>query len=1066
MKINWNWLTQHINLSPLTLLSLPPHKVSESLGTEIEGFFGKDWALSSDQVLDRNHFIQSFTQKSFPKKLSLEAKRAILEEICRKLTEAGTESALLRPWAYLKNFIVAEIKSVEQHPQGDRLKVCQVWDGCDTLTIVCGASNPRIELKTILARAGSVIPGNGMIIKNQSLRGVESEGMLCSGSELLFPEDYCGSLNLTVPEGIVEVPQEAPVGQSLEVFLDDDPVIELEITPNRGYLFSVRGVAREIASLGLGSLLPFPGVFPLSRHYNDSKGFSPYLDSPQERESCEQSRGRESMTPSFQQVYDCLKGAPSALWDQQQNLSVEAKKESWEKLDRAPSTLEKVLVAEPAWNPKIFRDLPQENLQENLFFRVETPMCPIFGACLLENVPSTAASPLWLVRCLEAVGMRSISLPVDVTNYLCHGFGRPLHAFDYDLIQGTVVVRLSHQGEMFEALDGEVYTLPEGLLVIGDDQGVIALAGIKGGKRTACHLGTRNVLLESAYFHPAIIHKGGQKTHILSGARTRFERGIDPAMVLPGLALGAKMIWELSHETLNGQGGSEKERLSKTQETKEKSYPWQLFYDPNYEGFQKPTISFPVSKIVSLGGLNITLQEAYKKSVDILQNTGYLVSFSGDSYEKTNPEAQTTVEHILQVTPPSWKGEVATPEGVLEEILRTIGYHHIPCLPLPSLSFSKETSPQEDFIASARKFLTARGYFETVHWSFTSEKLASTFAPSGFSFEKTTLINPIRQDMDVMRTSFFPSFLETAGEHLRKKVSVRPIFEIAHRYLGDQVHEQPLCLGALIFGSGPKKYWMEEETYNLYKVKQDLEKVLNLGQVFRFQSVDLDDLDLVSATECFYPLHRDRKPFKTGKVLEKDGSLGKIQQQFFPWLRPGRCGAFKQGRKILAIFGEIHPRILKGFGISDPAWGFEIFLENLPFSLINDFPKKFFALPPLQAIEKDLSFIMKKEEKIGDYIASLKKELASFKRSKNLIKEEKVKGGRASNDLGLSFDIKVLDLFEDPEKVGSDSYAITLEFLLQPYGISLTQEEIEEFMGQVIHFSRKKGGILRGKWYN
>jgi phenylalanyl-tRNA synthetase beta chain len=929
-----------------------------------------------------------------------------LDKVCKALTDSGTQASVVRAWEHLALFSLVEIRLVKPHPQADRLNVCHVWDGLEERVVVCGASNVRPGLKTILARSGCCIPSSGQKIQEQSVRGVESRGMLCSAQELMLSQEIFPG------DGIIEVNQDGlELGQSLESILDTDPIIELEITPNRGDLFSVRGVAQELAALKIASLKPL-SLDVLTDVWGKGKNLLPEIGG------------------------DFCQDAPRIQASSLQQLSASGR-----------------------------------------FFSIQTPLCPLFGVALIRNIPCIA-SPLWMRMALAKVGMGSISWVVDVTNYICHELGRPLHAFDYDLVQGPLKVRLSFEGEEFESLDAQNYRLPKGFLVIADDKGILALAGVKGGKRAACHEGTRNVLLESAYFHAPSIARAGQYTHIVSGARTRFERGLDPCMVFSGLQMASWLIQnpfdesprgELAQETKDGLSQGCRKKLSEPcpgvhlgsdKKTEEVQYQWGFYsrqkdlgagssleqlcsldeIDVSQESqdFLKSlerSIDFHTSSVAKLAGFSMDSQdmEGILKALGCQVNKeNILLSSKQKPLKDKDCESSSWEEEgcFWKVTPPSWRHDLQYGEDLVEEVLRVRGYDSIPLVSLPKISPQDSFRSDQGWMRALRHFLTSRGYYETVHWSFIALEIAQLFAPKGYSFDRTTLRNPIRQDMAVMRPSFLPGLLATAKDHMAKKIPLEPMFEIAHRYLGVEIPEQPLCLAGFVLESSKKQAaWGMDRPYSLYRIKEDLQGVLNCVGVRRFQCVNLQE---------------DKSP---------------------PWLRPGRCGAFQQGNKILGYFGEIHPNILKHFEIDTAAWAFEVFFENIVPSP-TQFPKKFFQVPLLQSVSKNISFIMPKAQEVGPYVALLEKKLSFFKRSSKILGQETVGVNKACpKHFGLDCWVKVVDIFEDCDKIGLGLYSITLDLVLQPYGTSLTHEEIQEIMDQAIQESRQLGGTLRGQWH-
>jgi phenylalanyl-tRNA synthetase beta chain len=337
----------------------------------------------------------------------------------------------------LAPFTIARVVSAEQHPNADRLRVCMVDTGSgEPVQVVCGAPNARAGLVGVFAAPGAVIPGKNVTLSVGTIRGVESRGMLCSAFELQLSEDH---------EGIIELPADAPVGKAYAPWAGlADPVIEINLTPNRPDCTGVHGIARDLAAADIGTLKETP-IKPI-------KGEFP---------------------------------CPVAA---------------------------------------------------TLDFGATPCLCRGFALRLVKSVKN-GPSPEWLQRRLLAIGLRPINALVDITNFITFDRGRPLHVFDAAKVRGNLVVRRGRAGESLTALDGKTYRVDDTMCVIADDSGPESLAGIMGGEATGCSEATTEVLIESAVWDELNIAQTGRKLGINSDARYRFERGVDPAFMVPGLEL-------------------------------------------------------------------------------------------------------------------------------------------------------------------------------------------------------------------------------------------------------------------------------------------------------------------------------------------------------------------------------------------------------------------------------------------------------------------------------------------------------------------------------------------------
>src|SRR5947208_522131 len=362
------------------------------------------------------------------------------EEIAELLTRAGVETENIETrGAKIDKVIVSQITASSCHPNADRLTVCEVDDGSGTKRqIVCGATNYKVGDKVPLALPGAKLP-NGTEIRKSKLRGVESEGMLCSAIELGLGQDVAGLLILS---------PEAKIGAPIADLFPGDTILDVEITPNRGDLLSHFGLAREIAAL----------------------------------------TGKK------------LKSAP---------------RETKSDIKKSGVTI------------------------------TATRECPFFSARKIDNV-KVGPSPQWIRTKIESVGIRSINNIVDISNFVMLELGQPTHAFDADKLNGGINVRLARDGEKFLALDGKTYSLKPDNLVVADQERAVGIGGVMGGEETGVTDSTKNILLEAAYFFPASIRKTAGELSLPSDASYRFERGVDPEMVLRASQRATELIQEIA----------------------------------------------------------------------------------------------------------------------------------------------------------------------------------------------------------------------------------------------------------------------------------------------------------------------------------------------------------------------------------------------------------------------------------------------------------------------------------------------------------------------------------------
>ena len=607
------------------------------------------------------------------------------KEISEILALGGAENTLHNKKEWANAFGIAVITEVKQHPNADKLALCSVRFKETDFQVVCGDPSVCPGLKVVFALPGTLIPKTNAVLEESTIRGVKSQGMMCSNDELGI------NLPSTSDEGICKLPMDTPINVSLASILPEDPLFDLEITPNRGDLFSVRGIARELCALNAGTLKLY----------------------------------------AFQTF-----------------------------------SLEDHIVTEP-----------------NAFFTLKTEACTQFCSCLITDVKNKTSLPFFSQRLLS-VGLKPISICVDITNYICHEFGRPLHVFDYEALEGPLVVRLSQQGEIFEGLDDQIYTLPEGLIVIADQKGIVSLAGILGGKKGACTLNTTQVLVESAIFDPIAISQGGQKTHILSEARTRFERGIDPSLVLPGLKLAVDMV-------KNFCGGNSAHICNiETSRPSVKSF---LF---NY------------GRVKKLSGAELSKGSVCER----LKAVGCTL------YEED--------EQTLKVIAPSWRHDLSIEEDGIEEVLRLNGYKDIPSTPFIDENPTEPMNIYQQMMWKGRRSLVCEGFFEVITLSFLSQKKAYSFCEDPEKIlQNLSLKNPISQDLSVIRPSILPQLLDIAFYHERQNIPFSPIFEGGPQFFGNYPGEQHDMLSGLI-PLNQTEGWIKERALTLFDVKGIVERTL------------------------------------------------------------------------------------------------------------------------------------------------------------------------------------------------------------------------------------------------
>ena len=407
--------------------------------------------------------------------------------------------------------------------------------------------------------------------------------------------------------------------------------------------------------------------------------------------------------------------------------------------------------------------------------------CPLFLGRHIRGLKN-GPSPRWLRERLEAIGLRPISALVDITNFLTFDVNRPLHVFDAGKVTGDLTVRFARRGEKLLALNGREYELDPEITAIADDVGVQSLGGVIGGEPTACTETTTEVFVEAALFDPIRTAATGRRLEIISDARYRFERGVDPAFVGPGLEIATRLILELC-------GGEASEVV-----VAGAAPDWQREY------LLRP------ERLAGLGGLHVPPAE----SRAILETLGCTIS-------------EAAAEHggSLRVEPPSWRGDIEGEADLVEEVLRVKGYDEIPAVPLP-----RETVISRPAIDArrrraelVRRTLASRGLTEAVTFSFISSRVAELF---GGGKPELRLVNPISAELDAMRPSALPGLVEAARHNADRGFPDAALFELGPAYRDDTPEGQLTVAAGLRAGRlGPRDWRQPPGEPDLYDAKAD-----------------------------------------------------------------------------------------------------------------------------------------------------------------------------------------------------------------------------------------------------
>jgi phenylalanyl-tRNA synthetase beta chain len=554
---------------------------------------------------------------------------------------------------------------------------------------------------------------------------------------------------------------------------------------------------------------------------------------------------------------------------------------------------------------------------------------------------------------LKAIGLRPISALVDVTNLIGHDRGRPLHVFDADKLVGNLQARLATEGEEILALDGKTYRLDAEMVVIADDAAARGIAGVMGGEDTGCSETTANVFVESAFFDAVRVASAGRKLQLNSDARYRFERGVDPEFVVPGLELATKLILEWC--------GGEPSNIVVAGEVP----AW------------KREIAFPTDSVARIGGLDVPQDEI----VRILTHLGFGVTENGAA---------------LTVVPPSWRSDIDGKADLVEEVVRIYGLEHVPSVPMsrPDAIARPVLTSGQKRRRILRRALASRGFNETISYSFIPRSSAALF---GGGDDARQLENPIAADMDALRPTPLPSLLAAAQKNQARGFNDLMLFEIGVGFLDGKPEGQRTIAAGIRIGNGAKSWSKAGHPSDAFDVKADVLAALEAA--------------MGSAMAA---------PIKAAAPA---------------WYHPGRSGTLALGPKVLAVFGELHPKIVAAFDLTGPVAAFEVILDAIPESKAK---KTSYAPSPYQAVERDFAFVVDAKVAADDLIKVAKG-------------AERV----------LIEAVSIFDVYEG-KGVAEGKKSLAISVRLQPKDKTLTDAEIEAVAQKIVAaVAKATGGTLR-----
>ena len=701
---------------------------------------------------------------------------ATAHDVMAELVKVGLEEEGAHGGDISGPVVVGEVLEFEPEQQnnGKTIRWCQVRvaeSGEQQVRgVVCGASNFAVGDKVVVTLPGAVLPG-GFEIAARKTYGHVSDGMIASARELGLGDDHDGILVLST------IGLDPAIGTDAISLLGlDDSAAEVNVTPDRGYCLSIRGVARE---------------------YSHAAGVK-FSDPAASVEVASGSGFQLSVTD----------GAPIH----------------------------------------------------------GVPGCSKFALVGVKDIDPTATVPDWMAARLKLAGMRSISIAVDITNYVMLELGQPLHAYDAAKLDGGISVRRAKSGEEIVNLDDKSRTLSPEDLLICDDQGPIGIAGVMGGARTEVSDSTREVLIEAAIFDPISIARSARRHKLPSEASKRFERGVDSAIPNIAASRAAALLVELAGGKLSGVGADFSEQSQRPELSMDASYPSQLV------------------------GVDYSLDQV----VSSLEQIGCTVSVSGST---------------LSVTAPSWRPDITHKTDLVEEVARLVGYDKIPTR-LPVAPPGRGLTRRQQLRRRSLSALTGAGLIEVLNYPFVSKEQNAWMG----EVEAVELENPIQSEFGQLRTSLVPGLVLAAARNISRGMVDLALVEEGSVFLaaaGSPVLQLPIGNQrpsdqelAALKSSIPNQPRFISGLFTGNWVKQ------GPGQ---------------SAITAGYP-----QALGAVEILLQQAALGfELEQAKLPGLHPGRAARVLVQGQAVGLVGELHPDLASENHLPRQVGIFELNLDAL-----------------------------------------------------------------------------------------------------------------------------------------
>jgi phenylalanyl-tRNA synthetase beta chain len=840
--------------------------------------------------------------------------KAAPDEVARRLTAAGLEVETVEQVGHdIRGVLVAEVTGIEELAGFKKpVRYCQVSTGDgEPHAVICGAVNFAVGDRVPLALPGAGLPG-GFEISAKKAYGRMSEGMICSAAELAIGDDH---------SGILVLPADAPLGADFVAYAGlADHVLDIAVTPDRGYALSVRGVARELAT-AFGTVFADPAD---AGRPADVEAVSP-------------------------EVY------PASIED--------------------PSACDRFVLRE------------------------------------VRGFDPDAATPLWMRVRLARSGMRTVSLAVDVTNYLMLELGQPLHAFDREKLTGPIVVRRARPGERLETLDHVVRDLDSDDILIADSSGPISMAGTMGGLATEISEQSANLVIEVAHFDPRGTARMSRRHKLFSEASYRFERGVDRELPLRASAKAASLLASLGGGTAVAGCTHAFVEVPQVSITMVADYPDQvagLRYGPD------------------------TVMRRLRDVGAVLTGPAAGSADGGCDQETRDPSRA-----ALTVMPPSWRPDLLYPWDLAEEVIRLEGYERVP-IRMPRAAAGRGLTASQRLRRATGRALAGAGYVEVLSQPFGAAADHDRLLLRGDDPRRRTLAvaNPLSDDEPLLRTTLLPGLLRTAARNAgrgfsdvalfemglvfrprRGSAAVAPILAVDRAPTAGEIAtleaalpDQPLRAGAVLAGDRELPGWW------------------GAGRPAGWPDIIEAAREVLRVSRVPFEIRADRRE---------------------PW-HPGRCAAVfvrgGEGREWLAGHaGELHPRVTAAFDVAPRTCAMELDLSVIETAAASLATAQAPRISPYPMATQDVALVVPAAVPAADVGAAL------------------AAGVAGSDQPDLLEEVRLFDVYTGAQVgEGRKSLAYTLRFRA-PDRTLTAQETTAARDAAVAEAARRVGAVPRGE---